>query len=191
MFALWLAIVEHLETEEQIRTAEQIFLTYRNAMFQIAYEILDNANDAEDVVGDTIVKICRNIDCFVDKPTIEQKLLVKKYTERTAIDLWRKKSRTVTESFDDAIFSDSDNEKNGIGEEDDIVFLGEEFGTMQKYVEKLPQKYRDLLVLKYVEEYKNKEIANLFHISENAVDVQLSRVKKRLAQMILEGEKNG
>lgn len=47
---LFQAIVEQLETEEQIRAAEQIFENFRNAMFQVANNILDNTHDAEEAV---------------------------------------------------------------------------------------------------------------------------------------------
>ncbi len=186
---LFQAIVERLETEEQIKTAEQIFLNYRNAMFQIAYQILNNTHDAEEVVGDTIIKICKHIDDFTTKSEVERKLLVKKYTERTAIDLLRQNTRTETVFYNEAVFSDSDIESKD-SEEGDVIFAGEEFGSLQKYVVKLPKKYRDILLLKYVNELRNKEIAALWHIPESTVSTQLVRAKNILKKLMNEGENN-
>jgi len=184
---LFQAIVEQLDTEDQIKTAEDIFENYKNAMFQAAYRILVNTDDAEEAVGDAIVKICRHIDNFITVPENERRLLVRKYTERTAIDKWRDRKRRSAESLDDYIFNTTDNTGDVFGAEVEIVFAGEEFGDLQEYVKKLPQKYRDILILKFVNELKNKEIAGLMHIPESTVSTHISRAKQLLKKMLSEG----
>ena len=182
-------IVERLETEEQIKTAEQIFENYRNAMFQIAYHILENTNDAEDAVSDTIIKVCRHIDDFKSLPSLEQKLLVKKFTERTAIDKWRELKRKPSEDLSDYILETTESESTVFGYEENITFSGEKFGILQKHILKIPKKYRDVLVLRYVNDLKNKEIAELLNIPESTVATHISRAKQLLKRM-LEQERN-
>lgn len=182
-------IVERLETEEQIKTAEQIFENYRNAMFQIAYHILEDTNDAEDAVSDTIIKVCRHIDDFKSLPSLEQKLLVKKFTERTAIDKWRELERKPSEDLSDYILETTESESTVLGYEEDITFSGEDFGILQKHILKIPKKYRDVLVLRYVNDLKNKEIAELLNIPESTVATHISRAKQLLKRM-LEQERN-
>lgn len=189
MFCLQ-AIVEQLETDEQIRTAAQIFENYRNAMFQVAYHILENTHDAEETVGDTIVKICRHIDDFTAIPSREQKLLVKKYTERTAIDKWRELKRKPTETLSDYILDTTDSEDDIVSYEEGISFEGEEFGFLQKYIMKIPKKYRDVLILRYVHDLKNKEIAKMMNIPESTVATHISRAKQLLKKMLAE-ERSG
>ncbi len=185
------AIVECLESEEQIKTAEQIFMDYRNAMYQISYQILKNTHDAEEAVGDTIVKVCRHIDDFTVKPENERKLLMKKYTEYTAIDLLRRRARMSTEQLKEDMLADMDNDGEDFGEKfdekDDILFNVEDFGCLQKYVATLPIKYKDILIMKYVNHMKNTEIAELVHIPESTVSTQLVRARKRLEAMLKEG----
>lgn len=183
---LFQAIVEQLETEDQIRTAEDIFENYQNAMFRAAYRILDNTDDAEEAVGDAIVKICRHIDNFIGIPENSRRLLVKKYTEHTAIDKWRERKRKPTESLNDYIFNTTDSGGDVFGKEDEIIFEGEELGILQEYVKELPQKYRDILILKYVSEMKNKEIAELMHISASTVSTHISRAMHLLKKMLNE-----
>lgn len=183
------AIVEVLETEEQIKTAEQIFENYSNAMFQVAYHILENTHDAEEAVGDTIIKVCRHIDDFTSLSGREQKLLVKKYTERTSIDKFRERNLKSTESLSEYILDTTESDGDMFGYEQEIVFDGEEFGALQKYVLKLSPKYKDILILKYVNELKNKEIAELMHIPESTVATHLERAKKQLRKLVEEGSK--
>lgn len=181
-----LYIIESLETEEQINTAEQLFENYCNAMYQIAYNILKNRHDAEEAVGDTIVRICQHIDDFITKPEKERRLLVKKYTERISIDKYREKERKPSESLSDYIFDTTEGDNDVSFYEDNLTFEAEDFGKLQNYVVKLPQKYKDILILKYINELKNKEIAELLQIPESTVSTNLSRAKKYLKNMLTE-----
>jgi len=186
---IFLEAVAELRTYEQIATAEDIFQKYKNAMFQTAYRILRSTDDAEEAVGDTLIKICRNIDRFITAGEKERCLLVRKYTEHTAIDKWRERKRKPAFSLDDCTFSFenliSDDTADG-----SILSEGEEFGNLDEYVNKLPKKYRDILILKYVNEMKNKEIAELMNIPESTVSTQISRTKSMLRKMI-EANKGG
>lgn len=186
---LFQAIVEQLESDEQIKTAEQIFENYRNAMFQVAYHILENVSDAEEAVSDAIVKICRHIDDFISIPAQEQKLLVKKYTERTSIDKWRELKRKPTVNLSDYILETTDKEYDILSYEDNITFSGDEFGNLQKHIVKIPKKYKDVLILRYINDLTNKEIAELLNIPESTVATHISRAKQLLKRM-LEQERN-
>jgi RNA polymerase sigma-70 factor (ECF subfamily) len=59
---------------------------------------------------------------------------------------------------------------------------------MQKYVIKLPEKYKDILIMRYGEELKNKEIAVILHMSESTVATRIGRAKAMLRKMY---EKDG
>ncbi len=96
-----------------------------------------------------------------------------------------------TEQLKEDMLADMDNDGEDFGEkfdeEDDIVFNVEDFGCLQKYVATLPIKYKDILIMKYVNHMKNTEIAELVHIPESTVSTQLVRARKRLEAMLKEG----
>ncbi len=190
---LLMSVVESLETEEQKETAEQIFIKYKNAMFKYANSILKNKHDAEEAVGNTIIKICKNIDDFISIPENEKKLLVKKYTKWTAIDMYRKKHNDKTELFGDEDYLESENINRISTVEKQVIFSGEEFGYLQKYVLKLSEKYQTILTLKYVHGYTNKKIAALLNMPESTVSTQLVRARTLLMNIIQEEKekKNG
>jgi len=58
----------------------------------------------------------------------------------------------------------------------------DELENVREAVQKLPAKYREPVVLKYLQEMSTQEISRLLEISENAVQVRLSRARKRLKQ---------
>ena len=56
---------------------------------------------------------------------------------------------------------------------------------IQKALQRLPGKYRDVLVLKYLEELPTQEIVDILKISESAFYTRLNRAKKQLQEKLL------
>lgn len=185
-------ILESLDTEEQRITAEYLFEQYKTMMYYTAYDVLKNRHDAEDAVADTLVKICRNMDKLMNRSEKEQKLLIHQYTKNTALDRYREKKRKSSESLDEILLNqthaDEDVEEEIIDLETLSSFRTLDFGRMQKYVTELPEKYKDILIMRYGEELKNKEIAEILHIPESTVATRIVRAKTMLRKMY---EKDG
>jgi RNA polymerase sigma-70 factor (ECF subfamily) len=53
-------------------------------------------------------------------------------------------------------------------------------------VRKLPGKYREPMVLKYLQDIPIKEIAGILNLSTNAVEVRLNRARQKIRQMLAE-----
>lgn len=177
------AITASLETEEQRITAEMLFETYKNLMYHIAYSVLKNPHDAEDAVAETLIKVCRNIDKFHGVSEKTQKLLLYEYTKNTAIDRYRERKRKTCVSLNEVLTADDPS-----ADPCDAV-LAEDFGEMQTALSRLPQKYKDLLIMRYGEGLKYREIAVLTHIPEATVATRLLRAKTMLLKLYETEEK--
>ncbi len=177
------AITASLETEEQRITAETLFETYQNLMYHTAYSVLKNPHDAEDAVADTLIKVCRNIDKFHGESEKTQKLLLYEYTKNTAIDRYRERKRKTCVSLDEVLTADD------LSSDPCDAVLAEDFGDMQPSLAKLPQKYKDLLIMRYGEGLKYKEIAVLLHLPEATVATRLLRAKAMLLKLYETEEK--
>jgi len=171
------AITAFLETDEQRDTAEMLFEQYRNLMYHTAYGVLKNPHDAEDAVADTLVKVCRNIDKFLGESEKAQKLLLYEYTRNTAIDRYRERRRKTCVPLNEILTADDPS-----ADPCDAV-LAEDFGDIQSSMRRLPQKYKDLLIMRYGEGLKYKEIAVLVHLPESTVATRLLRAKAMLLKI--------
>ena len=157
----------------EIPSPEEIFLTCRNMMYHTAFDVLNNREDAEDAVADAMVKICRNPELFRGRGPDEWKLLVRICVKNTAIDRYRKNRKDCAVSLDDA---DWEIPADGIPEEED-------FGCLEQYVRQLSEQHRHILILRYLENLKNREIAELLGIPVTTVATQLLRAKKQLLKL--------
>ncbi|MEJ2705716.1 MAG: RNA polymerase sigma factor [Sedimentisphaerales bacterium] len=62
----------------------------------------------------------------------------------------------------------------------------EDFQRVRRAVARLPAKYREPVVLRYLEELTTEEIARILGVSTNALHVRLSRARERLRQELAE-----
>ena len=179
--------IQSLETEKQRKTAANLFETYSNAMYWIAFRILKNDTDAEDAVMKAIENICMNIDGFLDLEIREEKLLVSAIVRNAAIDIYRKKVKMDFLMGDTYLFA----EEESITIENQLsdMFLEEDFGILQKHIVKLKEKYKIVLMMKYRECLTNKEIAKQLGIPASTVATHLDRAKKELTRLVEEERK--
>lgn len=161
---------------------KNIFEKYNRLMYEIAFRVLKNHHDAEDVVVDSLCKIKRNIDKIIDREDIQVQHFVMIVTERTAIDLYRKKQRSKVvyieeyyEKKSEDYFSESWQKKNLISEA----------------IASLPPNYREVILLRYGEGYTVREIARILGCSVAKVEKTISRGKNKLRDLLEEAKSDG
>ncbi|HUT31813.1 MAG TPA: RNA polymerase sigma factor [Sedimentisphaerales bacterium] len=69
---------------------------------------------------------------------------------------------------------------------DDMATKRETFERVRRAVKALPAKYREPVVLKYLQQLGSDEIARILGISEGTLQVRLSRARKKLKETLAE-----
>lgn len=168
MIALYLALVD----EEQKDKFEQVYYKYRNLLFYIAYEILQNERDAEDAVQEAFLRVAKKIAKISDTYSNETKNFVVLITKREAMKIYNKRKKRDEDT-------DIELEKVRVSEANMV-------NAVKFAIEKMPYKYSSLLTLKYVMGYSGKEIAEITGLSETNVRQQLLKGRKLLESMLEE-----
>ncbi len=157
-----------------------LYYTYSSKLYDLTIKIVENSEDAEDVLQDTYRKVYQSIKRFYDLDEDSTVKLLVVYARNTALDFLRKKNRSCKtvalafeESDDENIFEISDN----TGLPEDILLNKELAETVALYVGRLSEIHKEVIMLKYKYGMSNKEIANVLRISETAVSSRLDRAK--------------
>ncbi len=150
-----------------------LYNQYAKAMYNLAYRMLNNREDAEDILQDTFVDCFRNIKSFRFESTFGAWL--KKILINKCINQIKKKKIDLT--LCDKLPSD-------IYEEDAEVIY--DTGLIFKGIEKLPDGYRIILTLYLLEGYDHSEISQILGISESTSKSQYSRAKEKLRTILTE-----
>lgn len=176
MLPIYLAI---LDGEKDKNRFELLYVTYRKLMFYVANRILNDERLAEDAVHQTFLKILENFDKVGEISGHKTKSYIVTMVRNTAINLYNQRKRRATIPLEDVEYCITT----------EPISVAEDLDHLARGVLKLPVIYKDVLALKYVQEFSNDEIAKMLDISEAAVRKRLERAKRRLEE-ILEREES-
>lgn len=171
MYYVWMA----LEPEKRKRMIE-LYERTKHLCFCIAYGFLQDPLAAEDVVQETMIRVMENIDKvdFQDGP--RSKSYVAIICRHLAVDAYRARKKERGEELKKEIAAP-------IRVENDAIGRIELYDALQA-VERLPERYRIVLLLSAVHGMSGREISESLHIKESAVRKRLQRAREMLSRMM-------
>lgn len=144
---------------------ERIMNDYGNILFRICLIMLGNSQDAEDVVQETLMKYLQKAPAFKEKE--HEKAWFIKVASNKCKDMLRFRARHMTADIESIHECMQDSSDSGILEA----------------LMTLPEKFRIILVLYYVEQYKTDEIAKMIGKSSSAVKMRLQKGRRLLKEI--------
>lgn len=174
--------ITSFEEEKDKTKFEQIYEKYHRLMLWRAWQILKDQRDAEDVVHNAFLKIIRVLERIDPGNEYKTKSFLLIIVEHTALDLVRKKRREYGISLDEL-------EEWRIPADPDAEVRFEqciEENRVIEIIKNMPEQYRGIFLLKYSQEFENREIAKLLGISEALVRKRISRGKALLEKNLKE-----
>lgn len=145
-------------------TVLELFDRYGDMVYRIALSYLRSPQEAEDVVQTVFLKLLEG--CMVAYVGKERSFLAKVTINRCK-DILRSAKRYVDTPLEELTLL-------APPEEQDL------FRTIME----LPEKYRVVVTLHYLEGYSFQEIAQILHISPSAVSMRLHRARDILKQQL-------
>ncbi len=143
---------------------ERVMHTYGNMLFRLCLITLGNASDAEDAVQETLIKYMQKAPDF--KEVEHEKAWLLKVAANTCKDIHRFRSRHQMVDIEEIKEFAMENSDSGILEA----------------LMTLPEKFRTVLVLYYVEEYSIEEIAGVIGRTASAVKMRLQKGRRLLEE---------
>ena len=158
-----------IDLPEERSKFEQIYYNYRNLMYHIAYRVLKNNQDAEDAVQGTLMKIAENMGKVMEMNEFKLMGYIVTISRNIAIDTYRKRPSQQALEFQDEWYVS-----------DEPIYLSDE---VTRCIEKLPERQKTILLLKYHYGYNNDEIAKLLDITPANVAKIVYRAKVKLREL--------
>lgn len=169
-----LIYLQMIEDDADRSKFEQIYTKYRKLMLYVANQMLHNPDDAEDAVHEAFLAIAKNIKKIRTSDCLQTRNLVVIITERKSIDLIKK--RSPWQSFEE--------NENIVGV---MPQMPEDSGLAQA-ISELPAKSREILLLRYIDGYSTREIAEMLDMNLKAVQKSLERTRALLRKKLDGGD---
>jgi RNA polymerase sigma-70 factor, ECF subfamily len=165
----FVSLDEALEREFEGRLRESNTLAFR-----VAYGVLRNRQDAEDVAQDAFAKAYRQFRQLRDRDRFRAWLV--RMTWRLAIDRWRAdRRRAIREQTVEPPKPSSTEE---------LAVASDRAAHLWRAIDALPEKLRVVVVLGAIEGHDLREVAHLLELPEGTVKSRLFLARKGLAESL-------
>src|SRR5215831_8483952 len=167
-----MAVLTEAEAESGLpRGLEQIFLEHKDHIFRAAYRVTGNAGDAEDVLQTVFLRLARQ-ERFPEIANLPA------YLHRSAVnaslDLLRRRKDGRMVSLDD---EDSQVEAVSVNTVQPSTEIRD---WLRRALAQINPRWAEMFVLRFIEDYSNREIAGIMHTSPAVVAVVLHRTRALL-----------
>lgn len=161
---------------------EELYSLYESAMYAIAYSILNNVEQAEDVTHDSFEKIYTYLDDIKEADSLKTKAFVTRIVKNKAIDTYRKNKRLsrYDDSFNNVISDEIDPARII---ENQLIRLNE-LDALDNALADMPERLRQVVVMKYGYGLKMTEIASILDKDSATIRKRMERAKKYLADRL-------
>jgi RNA polymerase sigma-70 factor (ECF subfamily) len=164
---------------------ETLVRTHSGRLLSVARRFLNNNEDAQDAVQDAFIRAFKAIHTFEARAQLHtwlHRILV-----NTALMKLRERRRRPTESIEELLPTYSADGHQAVETRDwsDAVLERKETaGLVRQAIEMLPDQYREVLVLRDIEERDTAEAAEILGTSSNVVKVRLHRARQALRTLL-------
>lgn len=147
---------------------------YKDKIYNLAYRMLGNRQEAEDVVQETFLRMYTNLDRYDESYKFSTWI----YRIGTNLCIDRLRKRRLTFSLDaeqqdgEGLDGYSMLHSNEATPEKQLI-ISETQAQIHNAIEKLPEKYKSIVILKYLHDLSLQEISEI-------VDMPVSTIKTRV-----------
>ena len=184
VFSGWMEIPDSAVDDKARQYAEEAALAalvsqYAGTLYRVAFSVLRNPSDAEDAVQEAFLRVLRHRDTLGE--VRDQRVWLIRIVWKIVLD---RKRRAKTRPETDDVADLARVLPSGGMSAEQIASAAQHHAHVLAYVERLPAKEREVLMLSAFEELNSVEIASVLEISESSVRSRLFRARNLMAGLL-------
>ncbi len=167
---------------------EKLVRSYGGRLLAVARRLLRNDEDARDAVQEAFLSAFRHIEEFQRSARLATWL--HRIVVNAALMKLRSRRRKPEESIEDMLprFQEDGHQAMPAAEwtrpSDEVLLRGEARALVRRCIDRLPETYRTVLLLRDIEELDTEEAARALRITPNAVKIRLHRARQALRLLL-------
>jgi RNA polymerase sigma-70 factor (ECF subfamily) len=170
----------------KIVSFEETVLPHLSAAYNLARWLTRNDQDAEDAVQEAYLRAFRSFDGF--RGVSEGRAWLLTIVRNTCYTRLKQDRMTeLTDAFDEEIHGVEDE----VGNPEALLVEKANVQRLRRALEELPAEFREVIVLRELEDMSYSQIAELVAIPMGTVMSRLARARQRLQQLLTNSEMEG
>lgn len=155
---------------------------YKNKIYHLAYRMLGNVHESEDIVQETFLRVHLNLGRY--DTTQKFSTWIYRIGTNLCIDRLRKRKRKI--SLDAQLFeSDGTDGYDILATNEEALperqlLISETQRQIRQAISKLPDKYRTIVVLRYLQDLSLQEISDVLDLPVTTIKTRLHRGREFL-----------
>lgn len=160
---------------------------YKDKIYHLAFRMLYNRQEAEDVVQETFLRVYKNLSSY----DVNQKFSTWIFRIGTNLCIDRLRRRRATYSLDAGVTDGEGANWYGMLSNDQLgpegqLILSETQQQIRKAIDMLPEKYKSIVILRYLHDLSLQEIGDILQMPVTTVKTRVHRgrefLRKKLEQ---------
>lgn len=175
----------HKAQKGDVEAFEELICAYEHRIYNIAYKMMGNPEDAMDVAQEALLKIYKSLKKFKNQSTFST--WVYRVAMNTCLDELRKKKRGFL-----LLMNDTEGYGNGIvdSSSDSLPEVSyerkERLKSLQNAIQELIPDYKSVIILRDIQGFSYEEIAEILHCPLGTVKSRINRARTELRKKLSE-----
>jgi len=169
-----------------IAAFEELIEAYQKKIFNFAYRMIGNYDDAADLAQEALIRIFKSIGGFKEQSSFST--WIYRITTNVCLDEIRKRKNKKEYSLDEEVQVDDGQLKRQVMSEDpgpdDIVEREELRSIVINAIDKLPKEQRIVITLRDIQGLSYDEIAQVLDCPDGTVKSRISRARQALKKVL-------
>ncbi len=176
----------HQCQQGNLQAFEEIVELYEKKIYNLAYRMMGNHEDANDMTQEAFIRAYQALDTFRGDARFSTWLY--RIATNVCLDELRKKSRRRTESLDQPIYTDDGAVSREIPDwstnPDEALSKHQIQEMVWKGIQMLPDDQKNVLILRDIQGHSYEEIADITQVSLGTVKSRLNRARLALKDIM-------
>jgi len=168
---------------------------YQNKIYHLAYRMLGNTHEAEDVVQETFLRVYKNLVRY--DPAQKFSTWIYRIGTNLCIDILRKRKRKRSISLDANLFDSESSDGYDFMQTDEaeqpenLLVLSETRRQVREALDMMPEQYKSIMILRYLHDLSLQEIGEVLDLPVTTIKTRLHRGREFLRNKIEHSQESG
>ena len=176
--------------EGDSRAFDTLFTRHRDKIYALLVKRSNNSDDVEDLLQETFMKAFVNINRY--NPRYDFGAWICTIAKNSFVDFNRSRQTKALDPKQnlplDGHFSTSQSSIPTPETPEESIIHAQQRAQIDRYISLLPENYRLLFQLRFLDEYSYEEIAEKLNMKLGTVKTQIFRIRAMMCRMVTEGE---